>query len=166
VEFGKLVMMAKPRVYIETSVVSYLTSRPSRDVVVVGHQQITRDWWQMRRGNFHLVASQLVVQEAGAGNETAAQARLEVLDEVELIEAKEAASKLSRELVERGPLPQSAVGDALHIAIAVTTGVDYLLTWNCRHLANAKMRTAIERVCRSNGYEPCIICTPEELMEE
>ena len=133
-EFGKLVMMGKPRVYLETSVVSYLTARPSRDVVVVGHQQITRDWWQTRRGSYHLVASQLVVQEANAGDEKAAQARLELLDEVELIETKEAALNLSRELVERGPLPESAAADALHIAIAVTTGVDYLLTWNCRHL--------------------------------
>jgi hypothetical protein len=86
-------MMGKPRVYLETSVVSYLTARPSRDVVVVGHQQITRDWWQTRRGSYHLVASQLVVQEANAGDEKAAQARLELSDEVELIETKEAALK-------------------------------------------------------------------------
>ena len=157
--------MACPRVYVETSVVSYLASRPSRDVVVAGHQQTTHEWWRTRREGFELVASQLVVQEAAAGDEAAAKARLAVLEQIDLLEVSEVALGLAKGLVEAGAIPREAAADALHIAIAVTNGVDYLLTWNYRHLANARMRTAIERVCRRHGYEPAVICSPEELLE-
>ncbi|MEE8583863.1 MAG: type II toxin-antitoxin system VapC family toxin [Acidobacteriota bacterium] len=157
--------MEKPRVYLETSVISYLTARPSRDVVVAGHQQITQDWWEKRRHAFHLVASELVRQEAGAGDEAAAQARLKILRDVELLAASAEASALAAALLAPGPLPRKAAEDALHIAISVTNGADYLLTWNCKHLANAAMRSSIEKICRSVGFEPSIICTPEELLE-
>jgi predicted nucleic acid-binding protein len=157
-------MMA--RVYIETSVVSYLTSRPSRDIVVAGHQQITHDWWETRRREFELVASHLVVQEAGTGDPVAARLRVEALGEIELLAANEDSYSLAKHLVDMGVLPRSAADDALHLAIAVTNGVEYLLTWNCKHLANATLRKEIEAVCRSRGYGSVIICTPEELMGE
>lgn len=140
----------KPLAYVETSVISYLTSRPSRDLVVAGHQQVTREWWDRRRQSFHLVASELVAEEAAAGDEEAAKARLAVLEEIERLE---------------GPLPERASEDALHIAIAVTNGCDFLLTWNHKHLANAAMRASIERICRRSGYEPSVLCTPEDLLE-
>jgi predicted nucleic acid-binding protein len=159
-------MEMRPRVYVETTVVSYLTSRPSRDVVVAGHQQLTRDWWDMARDRFEVVASQLVVQEASTGDPSAAQRRLEVLEQVDLVAMSEEALLLAQSLVDEGVLPLRAANDALHLAIALTNGVDYLLTWNCRHLANATLRREIERHCRSRGYEPVIICTPEELLEE
>ncbi len=133
---------------------------------MAGHQQITRDWWQKRRPVFHVVASQLVMQEARSGDEKAARYRLELAEGLELLEVNEESLELAQALVERGPLPLTAAGDALHIAISVTNGVEYLLTWNCKHLANASMRTAIDNLCRSEGYEPSIICTPEELMED
>lgn len=155
----------KAKVYVETSVISYLTSRPSRDVVIAGHQQITRDWWQTQRETFDVVASQLVVQEASAGDPIAAQQRLEVLTAMELLAVTEEALTLAQALVETGPMPLKAAEDALHIALAATSGVEYLLTWNCTHLANATMRREIERICRARGYEPVIICTPEELLE-
>jgi len=155
----------KPRVYVETSVVSYLTARPSADIVVAAHQQITRHWWETCRERFDLVASGLVVEEAGAGDEQAARERLEELAKVTLVEASEDALSLARQLVVSGPIPQRAAQDALHVAIAVTNGVDYLVTWNCRYIANATMRRQIEAVCRSAGYEPPTICTPEELRE-
>jgi predicted nucleic acid-binding protein len=155
----------KAKVYVETSVISYLTSRPSRDVVIAGHQQITRDWWQTQRETFDIVASQLVVQEASAGDPIAAQQRLDVLATMDLLAVTEAALTLAQALVATGPMPPKAAEDALHIAIAVTSGVEYLLTWNCTHLANATMRRAIDRLCRARGYEPVIICTPEELLE-
>ena len=155
----------KAKVYIETSVISYLTSRPSRDVVIAGHQQITRDWWQTQRETFDVVASQLVVQEASAGDPMAAQQRLEVLATLELLAVTEEALALAQALVVTGPMPPKAAEDALHIAIAVTSGVEYLLTWNCTHLANATMRSEIDRLYRARGYEPVIICTPEELLE-
>jgi predicted nucleic acid-binding protein len=158
--------MGKQKVYVETSVISYLTSRPSRDLIVAGHQQLTRDWWERRSGDFHLVASELVLQEAGAGDADAARSRLKVLENLELLAVSEEALDLATALAEPGPLPESAAEDALHIAISVTSGIDYLLTWNCKHLANAAMRSSIDSVCRKKGYEPSIICTPEELLEE
>ena len=155
----------KAKVYIETTVISYLTVRPNRDVVIAGHQKITRDWWQTCRKRFDVVASQLVVREASAGDSRAAQERLEKLATLTLLEVTEEAVLLAQELVSTGAVPEKAAEDALHLAIAVTNGVEYLLTWNCKHLANATMRTKIEDVCRSAGYEPVIICTPEELLE-
>jgi hypothetical protein len=153
------------RVYIETTFVSYLTARPSRDVVYAGHQQITREWWDTRRANFELCASQLVVDEAGAGDPQAAQERLEVLKDMTLIETTPEALALAKELIRAGALPRKAADDALHIAIAATNGVPFLLTWNCRHLANATMRLSIETVCAAKGVKAPIICTPEELLE-
>ncbi len=155
----------KPKVYVETTVVSYLTARLSRDIVVAAHQQITQEWWDTRREQFQLVASQLVVREASAGDAEAARERLEVLTPVTLLEVTPEALTLAQELVSVGAVPTQAAEDALHIAIAVTNGVEYLLTWNHRHLANPAMRTKIEEVCRSAGYESAIICTPEELLE-
>jgi len=155
----------KAKVYIETSVISYLTSRPSQDIVIAGHQQTTRDWWATYRAQFDVVASQLVVQEASAGDPQAAQQRLVVLAELELLAVTAEAITLAHAWVEGGPLPTQAAEDALHIAIAVTNGIEYLITWNCKHLANASMRKDIDRICRLRGYEPIVICTPEELIE-
>ena len=156
----------KPKIYVETSVVSYLTARPSRDLIVAANQQITQEWWQVRRTEFELYVSQMVVQEASSGDPTAAQQRLQVLDETPLLELTEDAVTFAEKLVQDGALPSNAVEDALHIAVAALNGMDYLLTWNFKHLANATMRYRIEQVCRQMGYEPPIICTPQELLEE
>ncbi|MEA5554666.1 type II toxin-antitoxin system VapC family toxin [Anabaena cylindrica UHCC 0172] len=155
----------KEKVYVETSVISYLTSRPSRDIVIAGHQQITQEWWQNYRETFDLVASQLVIQEASAGDSIAAEQRLKILEKIELLATTEDALSLSQAFLDLKIMPQKAAEDALHIAIAVTNGINYLLTWNCKHIANAIIRREIERICRSKGYEPVIICTPEELIE-
>jgi hypothetical protein len=153
------------RVYIETTFVSYLTARPSRDVVIAGHQQVTHEWWDTRRGSYELCVSQLVLQEAASGDAQAAQERLEVLHAMTFLETTTAALALAKELIQAGALPAKAGDDALHIAIAATQGIPYLLTWNCRHLANATMRPLIDSVCTSNGLKAPIICTPEELLE-
>ncbi len=155
----------KPKVYIETSVISYLTARPSRDVVIAAYQEITREWWRDAQARFDLVASELVVTESGAGDADAARARLEALESVALLDVDERSEELTRLLLDNGAVPHVAAADAAHIAIAVTNGVDYLVTWNFRHIANAAMRSRIERVCREAGYEPPTICTPNELME-
>ena len=155
----------RPTVYIETSLVSYLVARPSRDVVIAGYQQVTREWWTNARDRFELVASELVVKEARAGDAQAARARVELLESVTLLDATEDAVALTRKLLDLGAVPRKAADDAAHIAIAVTNGVDYLVTWNFRHIANAAMRSRIESVCRSVGYQPTTICTPNELME-
>ena len=155
----------KPKAYIETTVVSYLTASASRDVVIAGHQQITRQWWQTAADRFELVASQLVIDEASAGDADAAHDRLATLASVTLLDATDEALELAQQLISAGAIPQKAAEDAAHIAVAVTNGADFLVTWNCRHIANAIMRSRIETVCRNAGYEPTVICTPDELME-
>jgi hypothetical protein len=156
----------KPKVYIETTVVSYLIAAPSRDVIVAAHQQITDEWWKTKRQFFDLFASQLVLRESKAGDKEMAQRRMAALEEAALLEVTEEAVALAEQLISRGPLPRKAAEDAVHIAVAVVNGLDYLLTWNCKHIANAKMRDKIDEVCRLRGYEPIIICTPEELFED
>ena len=151
---------------METSVISYLTSRLSRDLIVAGHQQITQEWWANQRDKFEVFVSQTVLEEATVGDQEAAQQRLGVIESLSLLEISEEAVALAKDLIRIGPLPEKAEVDALHIAIAVTNRVDYLLTWNCKHLANAALRNGIEHVCRSRGYDPVIICTPEELLED
>ena len=151
------------KVYIETTIVSYLTARPSRDLVIAAHQQITQEWWTNRRTDFDLYASQLVIQESSAGDSQMAQLRLVALDETLLLDVNREAVDLSRMLIRKGPIPEKAAVDALHIAIATVHGMDYLLTWNCKHIANAEMQTAVAAISRASGYEPPIICTPEEL---
>ena len=155
----------KPKAYIETSLVSYLTAWPARDVVIAGRQQTTRDWWADAPDRFDLVASQLVINEASAGDSEAAKDRLSALASLTLLDATDEAAELAQELVSSGAVPEKAAEDAAHIAIAVTNGVEYLVTWNCRHIANASLRSQIDRVCRNAGYEPTIICTPDELMD-
>ncbi|HZF07743.1 MAG TPA: type II toxin-antitoxin system VapC family toxin [Thermoanaerobaculia bacterium] len=155
----------RPKVYVETSILSYLTSWLSRDLVLAAHQQITQQWWVERRSGFELFASQAVVNEASAGDEKMAQRRLDVLDELPLLDITAEVSSLAEELIRIGPIPPKAAVDAVHVAVSSVYRVDYLLTWNCRHLANAAMRPRMEQVCRSLGYSPVVICTPEELME-
>jgi predicted nucleic acid-binding protein len=153
------------RVYIETTFISYLTARPSRDIVLAGHQQVTHEWWDARRGSYELCVSQLVLGESAAGDPQAAQERLAILQVMTFLETTPAAFALAKELVRAGALPTKARDDALHIAVAATQGVPYLLTWNCRHMANAAMRPLIESVCASKGFKAPILCTPEELLE-
>ena len=155
----------RPIVYLETTVVSYLAAKPSRDVVIAGHQQSTQEWWDEKRPECRLIASQLVVQEAGKGDAQAAQRRLSILKELELLEFTSAATNLARALITKGAIPHTSLEDALHVAIAVVNGCQYLLTWNFRHLAGASARERIQALCRSEGYQPAIICTPEELLE-
>lgn len=153
----------KPKVYLETTIISYLTARLSRDIIIAAHQELTNEWWENRRKRFDLFVSQLVIQEAKAGDKDAAQKRLDILEPIPLLELNEKAISLARILLD-GVIPQKAVEDALHIAVATIHGMDYLLTWNCKHIANAEKEHAIASICRSNNFEPPIICTPEELM--
>lgn len=158
-------MTDRTRLYVETTVVSYLVARPSRDLIVAGHQQATHDWWQRHSNRFEMCVSQLVVQEAASGDPQAAQERLTILDTMTLLEIPERAVELAETLVRRQALPARAVNDALHIAVAATHQVPFLVTWNCRHLANAALRRRIDALCAAHGFAAPVICTPEELME-
>lgn len=156
----------KRRVYIETSVVSYLASRPSRDLVVAGRQQLTHTWWEVRRPVFDLVISQVVLDEVSEGNPDAAQRRLTFIADLPSLDVTAEAAELAAILIERVPLPTQAAADAAHIAVAAYHGVDFLMTWNVAHIANAALRRRVEDVCRDQGYGAPILCTPDELMED
>ena len=150
-------------VYIETSIVSYLTARPSRDLLVAAHQQLTVAWWDQQRSHYEIFTSQVVRAEARAGDPDTAQRRVAVLEHLPLLDVTDAAITLAAALVSGQALPAQAAQDALHVAVACVHGIEYLLTWNCAHLANARLRSRIEQICREAGYVPPIICTPEEL---
>jgi hypothetical protein len=153
-----------PSVYLETTIPSYLTARRSPELVVAARQQITQEWWEHRRHAFDLFISQLVIDEASAGDAVAAARRLESLEGIPLLEPQAETADLVELLVRDLSLPDRATGDAVHIALSVVNGIDFLLTWNCTHIANAALRPSIDAACKSLGYKVPVICTPEELM--
>src|SRR5688572_29310771 len=134
--------VAKPKVYIETSVISYLTALPSRDLIHAAHQEMTYEWWQ-RRDGFELYTSQAVLEEAASGHPEPAARRLSALEGCAIIAVDDRAVGLARALLAAHALPAKALVDALHVAAAAVHGIDYLLTWNCKHIANAAMRGII-----------------------
>ena len=154
----------KPKVYVETTIVSYLVALPTQDLIQSAYQQITREWWE-RRGRFDLYVSRAVVAEARRGNPDAAARRLAALRGIPRLAGGRRVVDLATDLVRRGTLPVQARVDAAHVGIAAANGMEYLLTWNLRHLANASIRGKIEEAVRAAGMVPPIICTPEELME-
>lgn len=154
--------MAKS-VYIETTVVSYLAAWPSNELIRAAHQQITKEWWQLRRNDFDLFISEFVIVEASAGDSSAAVDRLDVLRGIPLLEVTAEIERLAKELITKRAVPEKAATDALHISVAAIHKVDYLLSWNCRHIADAEMQDAMELVCKENGFWFPRICTPEEL---
>jgi predicted nucleic acid-binding protein len=155
-----------PTVYIETTIFSYLTARPTSDVIAGARQQGTRAWWASRREAFSLLISELVLEEAAAGDPDAAERRLAIARSLPLLEVTDAVSAFAPELRALARLPVRAGADALHIALAAVHGVEYLLTWNLRHIANAELRPRLEAACRTRGYRLPILCTPDELMGE
>jgi hypothetical protein len=150
-------------VYVETSIISYLAARPSRDLLVAAHQQVTHEWWQHRH-RYELVVSELVVAEASRGEPSASARRLAVISGVKRLALSEQARTFARQLILANLVPANAVADALHIAAAATGGIDFLLTWNCAHIANASIRPRLESWFRARSITPPTICTPEELM--
>ncbi len=153
----------KPRLYMETTIPSYLTSRPSRDLIIAGHQQVTKEWWEKRRGAFEIFISQLVVDEVSAGDPGAARERVLIVKEFDMLDITPEAGHLASAILASGILPRKAATDAAHIAIAAVHGIDFLLTWNCVHIANAVIAKDIAKICRQYDWEPPVICTPEEL---
>lgn len=157
---------AMASVYIETSVISYLVARPSSDVRVAAAQVATIDWWETRKGSFDTYISELVVAEAERGDPSAARQRLDAIGDLDRLEVTSSVRSLAQALLNEGAVPGSAEVDAYHIATAAANGMDYLLTWNCTHIANAARRASIEATCQRHGYVPPVICTPTELMED
>ncbi len=154
----------KKTIYIETSVVSYLTARPTGDLLAAAWQKITVDWWGMQRNRFDLYTSDVTVEEAGRGNPEAGTLRLGALSGIPILPITEAVVGLSKALLQGRAVPAKALNDAFHIAVSAVHGIDYLLTWNCRHLDNAETKPVIRSVCAIHGYPSPEICTPQELM--
>ena len=142
----------RSKLYVETSVISYLTARASRDVIALGHQQLTREWWERAGDEFELYASRLVVAEAQLGDPSAAASRLAVLEPITLLAETPNSRALAKKLLMAGGLPAKAASDALHIGIAAVHGMDYLVTWNCKHIANARMLRFVAETCRAAGF--------------
>jgi predicted nucleic acid-binding protein len=151
-------------VYLETSIISYLTARPSRDVVGIARQQLTQQWGETQRSLYNVVISPLVGDEASRGDPEAACRRLQLIKGLGLIHPTVEVRAFTKQILTQGALPRKAADDALHIARAVVHGADYLLTWNCRHIDNARTKPEIRRLCQQAGYRFPEICTPEELM--
>ena len=151
-------------VYIETSIISYLVARPSRDVVVLAHQELTRQWWNEQRDRFELFVSRLVLDEAARGDPETAARRLEAIRGVPVLPITQESTELAQCLIEAHALPSEAADDAFHVALATRAGIDLLLTWNCKHIANPEKTWLIEETIRQAGLAPPTICTPDELV--
>ena len=155
----------KPSVYVETTIIGYLAARVSRDLVTASNQQLTQRWWSDHRERFELFVSRFVLDECAAGDDDAAQERLALIQDISVFDVTDDVRSLSKSLMREVPLPGKAQVDSLHISVAAVNGADYLLAWNCKHIANAVLRPRIETVCRRHGFEPPTICTPQELLE-
>jgi hypothetical protein len=153
------------KIFVETTIASYLVSRPARDVVQMARQQTTRDWWETCRFDHELFTSQIVLDEAGAGDSNSAQARLELLEPLPLLEISSPVLAFAQKIINHGLLPIEADRDAAHIATATIHQLDALLSLNFRHLVNASIQGRLRRLAASEGYELPAICTPEELMD-
>jgi len=150
--------------YIETTIVSYLVARPSRDLVLSAHQQVTREWWENERVNYHCIASEEVAREAMLGDTGMAQARIKVLEEVQIVGITAEVEAMAATFMATGALPLTMRPDATHLAAATLSGADYLLTWNCRHLANAHVLRRLQKEAERRGWPLPGVCTPLELM--
>ena len=151
-------------VYIESSVISYLVARPSRDLVIAGHQAVTAEWWDNHRLRYDVFVSPLVVEEISAGDASAAEERLRVIMDIPSVTIAEEAESLASALMASNAVPANSARDALHIAIAATQGMDYLVTWNFKHINNASTRTMVVNVVSRSGLVCPVLCSPEELM--
>lgn len=157
--------MPKQSVYIETTVISYLTARPSRDLIVAAHQQVTVEWWCDTLPKLEPFVSPIVIEEASRGDETAARLRLETIADIPVLEITDEVQELAEAYFEKIPIPGKARGDAFHLAVTTFHGMDFLVSWNFSHILSARVRAVIQEINTIRGVSTPIICTPEELME-
>ena len=155
----------KPRLYIETTIPSYLVSRPSQLIRITADQQTTREWWDNKRHEYELFTSLVVVEEASAGDAEMAAARVAVLTALPLLSEPPQATALARHLLEKQIIPDVAADDAFHLAIAAAHRMDFLLTWNCKHIHNPHLERRIAAACETHGLRVPVICTPAELLQ-
>lgn len=151
-------------VYIETSILGYLTARSTKDLILAANIEITRDWWEFRRNAFILYTSEAVLDEVAQGDAEISAQRLEILRDFPLLALNQAVQDLAAQFLARSSLPPKAKVDAIHIAAATIHGMDYLLTWNCKHIANAQIQGKLAKISLDFGYVLPILCTSNELM--
>lgn len=154
----------RPKVYVETSILSYLAARPGRDAVTAGRQIVTRRWWETEREKYRLVVSEAVEAECERGDPEVVKRRQHLLEGVSLFPVDERILGVAKLLVVPRALPEKAATDAVHIAAAAVEECEFLLTWNFRHIANVRIRREVERILANHGYTKTTICTPEELV--
>jgi predicted nucleic acid-binding protein len=154
----------KEKVYIETSVISFLTGRTSNNLIAAAWQNITIEWWEKRKSHFDIFISELVYEEATRGDSLAVLKRIEAMKGIPYLQITEEAVNLAKTIIKPGPLPKKASNDALHLAIAAVHKIDYLMTWNCRHLDNAELKPKIRNLLLLNDFNVPEICTPQELL--
>lgn len=150
--------------YIETSILGYLTARSTKNLILAANMEVTKDWWEYRRSAFTLYVSQAVLNEVAQGDTEIAVQRMELLRGVPSLELNQAVRDLASQFLTRSNLPPKAHIDAIHIAVATVHSLDYLLTWNCKHIANAQIQRKLAEISFDFGYELPILCTPYELL--
>ena len=156
--------MSLPKLYIETTIPSYLTARRSRDLRLTAHQEVTEEWWSDHRHEYDLYTSAFVREEAAEGYPALAAARLTLLDGIPVLPTTEEVDDLAGKLLAGELIPAKAATDAFHIAIATVHRMDFLLTWNCTHIHNLSIIRRVERICAAEGYACPVICNPDELL--
>lgn len=152
------------RIYIESTIPSYVVARPARDLLQAARQQLTRDWWDLKREKHDLFASQVVLDEIASGDAEIARQRLELVSQIKLLDLTDDAKALTKDILRSGVLPPEADRDAAHIALATVHEIDILLSWNCRHIANAALQPRLRKLVDAVGFTLPVICTPEELL--
>jgi hypothetical protein len=156
---------SKPSVYVETTIISYLTAQPSRDTMIANHQQITAEWWANIRPQVECFVSPLVIGEASRGDTVYAQKRLDAIADFARLDVNEEINELAEKYFEGLQIPEKAKVDAVHLAIAVWHKMDYLLSWNCKHLASARVQKRLQQMNTRLKVHVPVVCTPEGLME-
>ena len=164
VNFRDQTTKMKKSIYLETTVVSYYTSKPGRDIIVLAHQEITREWWHKSIKQFEIFISEVVIEEASMGDPEAAKRRLEELRDFPHLELNDKVEETAQMYMEKLEIPEKAFRDAAHLAVASVHNIDYLVTWNCKHLANGEIIRKLRDISKDLGIHTPIICTPEELI--
>jgi predicted nucleic acid-binding protein len=154
----------KEKVYIETSIVSYLISKSNRDIVISAKQELTKEWWNEYSGLYKMFVSDLVINEISQGDPLYSKQRLKIVNKIPILETTEQAINIAKVITDKKILPVKATDDILHIAIAITHGIDYLLTWNCKHIANAHIIKSIESIAKQFNKQIPVLCTPLEIL--
>ena len=160
------IIVVEMRIYVESTIPSYAVARPARDLLQAARQQLTRDWWEMRRERHELFTSQVVLDEIASGEPKMAEKRMELMAKIEFLDLTDEANALTKTIMGSGVLSLNAGRDAAHIALATVHEMDILLTWNCWHIANAFIQAKLRKLAEASRFVLPVICTPEELLED